>query len=935
MKQLVSLFAFTLFTLSALVAQKKPLTLDLHDEWKTMERFDLTPNGEYLVYEIAPLTGDGFVVIQELASLQADTVHRASGYKIDTENNYVAFMISPRHDSLRAMKLREVKEKDLPKDSLGIFVFSEDSVRIIPDVKSFEFSGKGSSYLSYTLEEASKDPEPDGKKKKKKGQKADKPKKTPKDKKGAVVLHNPLTGYSKEIKHATESAFAQEADAFAVVRYVKENWDSAIVDIHANDTILTHGDLGREALKLTWNEQGTRLALLASADTTKQKNHSLYLLQDQEVSVVADSLSTYTYPGFAPSSKGSIYFSQDGDRLYFGIAPLNKEEPKDTLLKDEKAYVDIWHYQDLRIQPEQLKQLKRDKNRTFLTVVHLNENKLVQLADSALENVRVNTKQNDFYGIATNDTPYSIERTWTYPWRNDLYWIDTQTGARTKLLSGKTYGLGISAHGKYAHWYNETDQNWYALRIGTSDTLNLTESLTTQREVFFNAEGEVPAEPYPFGIEGWSKADEHVLIKAEKGIWVIDLTGADAPFELSAGLAKTNDLDLSTYSFEEDFRSFSLDSSIFVTAQNRNTNQSHYFLWSKNGFEELYGCDCKLRMPKKAEESNQFIFRAETFIEDREIYTLPKGALSKASFAKAKKITNTNPQQEDYLWGTVEKYYWKDALGRDSKGLLFEPENFDSTRTYPLMIYFYEKNFDTEHSHRTFRPSYSTVSVPFYTSNDYVVFVPDIRYTTGHPAQDAYNAIVSGAEALAKESWINAEKMAIQGQSWGGYQVAALVTQTNLFAAAMAGAPVSNMTSAYGGIRWGSGLSRMFQYEKTQSRIGGTLWEARDLYLENSPVFHLDNVSTPLLIMHNDEDGAVPWYQGIELYMGMRRLQKPAWMLVYNNEQHNLRKLPNRKDLSRRMFEFFNHYLKEKPMPEWMKEGVPAVNKAENEGYGQ
>jgi dipeptidyl aminopeptidase/acylaminoacyl peptidase len=215
-----------------------------------------------------------------------------------------------------------------------------------------------------------------------------------------------------------------------------------------------------------------------------------------------------------------------------------------------------------------------------------------------------------------------------------------------------------------------------------------------------------------------------------------------------------------------------------------------------------------------------------------------------------------------------------------------------------------------------------------------VVFVPDITYRDGFPGQSAYDAVVSGTQAMVERyPFIDRHRMGLQGQSWGGYQIAYLVTQTNMFRAAMAGAPVSNMVSAYGGIRWGSGMSRQFQYEQTQSRIGGTLWEKPFRYIENSPVFFADKIETPLLMMHNDDDGAVPWYQGIELYTAMRRLEKPVWMLVYNGEAHNLREWPNRVDLSIRMYQFFDHYLKDEPAPVWLKEGRPYIDKEKTDAY--
>ena len=176
--------------------------------------------------------------------------------------------------------------------------------------------------------------------------------------------------------------------------------------------------------------------------------------------------------------------------------------------------------------------------------------------------------------------------------------------------------------------------------------------------------------------------------------------------------------------------------------------------------------------------------------------------------------------------------------------------------------------------------------------------------------------------------------MGLQGQSWGGYQTAYLVTQTSMFRAAMAGAPVANMTSAYGGIRWESGWSRAWQYEKAQSRIGGTLWDATPLYIENSPLFFAPKVTTPLLIMHNDADGAVPWYQGIELFSALRRLNKPVWMLTYNNEEHNLTKWKNRKDLSVRLAQFFDHYLQGRTDAGVDGEGTQRPRQTENDVHG-
>ena len=302
--------------------------------------------------------------------------------------------------------------------------------------------------------------------------------------------------------------------------------------------------------------------------------------------------------------------------------------------------------------------------------------------------------------------------------------------------------------------------------------------------------------------------------------------------------------------------------------------------------------------------------------------------------SKTVKVSNSNPQMSDYNWGTAQLFKWYAYDGKPSDGVLYLPEDFDENKEYPMLVYFYETYSEDLFRHYDMEPSWSWINFPFYVSRGYVVFVPDIHYTAGIPGENAYNYVCSGVEEVCKKyPNIDKKRVGIDGQSWGGYQTAYLVTRTDMFACAGSGAPVANMTSAFGGIRWGSGDSRQAQYEVGQSRIGRNLWEAPELYIANSPVFHADRVNTPLLIMHNDDDGAVPWYQGIEMFMALRRLGKPVWMLQYNGEAHNLKERRNRKDITRRLQQFFDHYLKWEPMTERIKNGIPAIRKGQEYGY--
>ena len=372
-----------------------------------------------------------------------------------------------------------------------------------------------------------------------------------------------------------------------------------------------------------------------------------------------------------------------------------------------------------------------------------------------------------------------------------------------------------------------------------------------------------------------------------------------------------------------------IDGKLLLNGFNHKTKADGIYLLDDSGklTQKIKDDSYVIMSYKKALESDVVTFTKQNFktFEDVQVTT--------DNFETHSKITDANPQLKDFNWGTSELVSWKAYDGTKLEGLVFKPENFDPSKKYPMLVQFYQRSSDGLNYCRNPQPTYSLMNITYAVSNGYIVFMPDIVYKEGQPGKDAYNCVISGVEAIENKGYVDSNRMALQGHSWGGYQVAYLITKTNKFKAAMAGAPVSNMTSAYGGIRWGSGLSRMFQYEKTQSRIGKNLWEGFDLYVESSPLFSLPNVETPLLIMHNDNDGAVPYYQGIELFMGMRRLQKPAWLLVYDNESHGLRKMKNKQDLSIRLAQFFDHYLKDAPAPIWMTKGIPRNQKGINLGY--
>jgi dipeptidyl aminopeptidase/acylaminoacyl peptidase len=321
------------------------------------------------------------------------------------------------------------------------------------------------------------------------------------------------------------------------------------------------------------------------------------------------------------------------------------------------------------------------------------------------------------------------------------------------------------------------------------------------------------------------------------------------------------------------------------------------------------------------------MFTASRFDEFPDVW------VTDSNFKAPKKISNGDAQRAQFNWGTAEMVNFKNTDGVALKGMLLKPDNFDPKKKYPMIVYIYERLSQGLHQFRNPGPG-TSINPTYYVSNGYLIFMPDIVYKTGYPGRDALQCVLPAVQAVVDRGYVDENNIGIQGHSWGGYQIAYMVTQTNRFKAAEAGAAVSNMTSAYSGIRWGTGLPRQFQYEHSQSRIGGSLWEYPMRYLENSPIFHVDKVQTPLLLINNDEDDAVPWYQGIEFYLGLRRMNKEAYMFSYNGEKHGLRRRINQKDYTRRMQEFFDHFLKGAPAPEWMEKGIPYLQKEkEKEKY--
>lgn len=929
------LVLFCLLSLNYLSAQKKIIDHTAYNSWKRIGDIQLSNDGSYSVYTIKPLQGDGWLFLVNNSTGKTDSFPRGINPVFTSDSKTLLFKIHPGFDTLRNCELNKMKKDKWPKDSLGILLLAQDSLIKIPKVKEILVAQEGGrfAYLSHDNKETKKEPAGKKKKKKKKKKKGDDKKEEPTSDGKLLVYADSGYGNPTSLINVSAYEFSESGNKLAYVTHLKNKVDSSelhILDLNDNKKEILKANFA-DVASFSFDKKEAQLAYVSSMDTIAEgKVYQLRYtdLANNNSKILVDTVNKYLDNAMSVSKNRTPYFSVDGKRIYFGISDKPQKEVKDTLLESEKAKLDLWHWRDNRLQPQQLVELQRDQKSSYLSVFDLNTNSFIILESDSLK-VRHNSKNKSEFALAYNRRNYEYAYNWEYPNRVDAYRVNVVTGETVLLGKALIHQVELSPKGDFYTYFNEKAGAQFLVDIRSRKEECITCAVKDEWLEDLNG---MPMSASPLGIIGWEKPkngdpESALYVQSNYDIYRYNFTSKKLE-QMTPGV-QAGGKKIRRYRTGE----WSSDSLYFEWENNYVTgflesDKSMTFYrpyWDKGilNFEQKHQSAHDISGLKKAKNADQFLFQLSSLQDYPDAYL---NTWNKA--ATEKRISFANRQQSDYNWATVELTSWKSYSGLELQGLVYKPENFDPNKKYPLMVYFYELYSDEIHNHYAPKPTASIIHPTEYASAGYIVLIPDIRYQPGKPAKGAYDCIMSATDhVLKKYACIDSTRMGLQGQSWGGYQTAQLITMTKRYKAAMAGAPVGNMFSAYGGIRWGSGLNRQFQYERSQSRIGKTIWDAPELYVENSPLFHLPKVQTPLLIMANDADGAVPWYQGIELFTGLKRLNKPVWLLNYNGDDHNLTKAANKMDLSIRMRQFFDHYLLDKPAPVWLIDGLPAVDK--------
>jgi dipeptidyl aminopeptidase/acylaminoacyl peptidase len=904
---IIGLF-FSFFMPQKAFSQNSQLTFEDVMKWEDISGQAISDDGRWIAYSVWPDRGDGEVRVRQVDDRKTYTITLGDDPEITSNGNWVAAELKPK-------LAKQIKaEQNQPVDGMALLNTANGNMVNKDSVQSFTFSNDGNwvilrHYQSKEVEE-----------KKSKNRFLG----------TTLTLRNLSSGEEHTIPFVNEAGFDSTSNYLAY----------SVVDTGGNSNGLYYRNLESSPSQqqqitseedglfanLSWDNANQQLAFTQAAmDTTfetSDANLQVWNASQDEVNTLIEA--SETNKGWALRTNNDLEWTDDGSRLFFGLMARDMvevdqkdEEEQDSLdIYDReqilsKKGVDVWHYNDPRIKPHQKETWNQRKERTYQSVYHMNDDRWVQLADRRMPNIEMT--QNPNYALGSSRVPYLQLMTWDY-FYSDYYVLNLNNGERRRIAKKLPFGAEMSPNGQFVVFYQ--DKDWHLYDVGEDIYRNLTEDIDVP---FYNEDHDYPYPTPGYDVAGWTSGDNSVLIYDKYDLWKFDTSQPSAVNITQDG--RDREISYRIQEFDDEQEAFRSDEQLLVRGYY--DHKKYYGFYTveldQQGAERQLETEHKYNFVDKPENSDRIFYSREKYDVYPNIWVADG-----ITFDDTQRITALHLNlHEKYNWGTAELIEWQGIDdGQTIRGAVIKPDNYNPEKKYPVLIYYYrffsQRAYEFNNITNDDRPT-----LPQWVSDQYVVFLPDIRFEVGTPGFASTKSLVPGVNKLIEMGIADPDKLGLHGHSWSGYQTAFMVTQTDIFDAAIAGAPVSNMTSAYSGIRWGSGLARQFQYEQTQSRIGGSLWEYPERYIENSPVFYADRINTPMLMMFGDEDTAVPWYQGIEMYLAMRRLNKDAIFLQYRGEPHHLQEYGNRLDYAIKMKEYFDHYLRGAPAPKWITDGVP------------
>jgi len=863
-------FSFLLIILCSIFAYGRQGAIDTTtlNNWRIVQGGGISNNGAYVHYLVLNWhTGSNSLFIQATASGKKTEVVNGSNPQFSDDSRWIIF--------------------EKPDDSLIVMSLDNFSIRFVKKAGRYVlFKQKGKEMIACLLKDQQQ-----------------------------LLLH-PLAG-------------GRDITIDSVTDYKMSKDGSALVCITGDDSIRTVNRITpvngkREQI---WSGKGNPGDFIISADgsqiafTLNGGDRSLWYYQagNNEAIKVADNSSALLAEDLTLG--GIINFSVDGKRLFIHLR--DKPQPPSPA---GAVQVDVWSYKDPKLQSMQLLELGEKK---YLAVLDLSSKNIIRLQQPAEMISTTTDVASDSLLFVTHRSGDLNEFNWNPAARPDCYIVNTHSGKRSSLPLPILRGT-LSPGGLFFVGTDSLMANVYVYDILTQTVRNLTGDLPIPEQDTLidrpqNSKHRI------LNIAGWEEGDERLLVYDRYDIWLTDPSGKKRPVCLTGAAGRTHKISFriaNALGSRDDKLVYKRDALLILDAFDNETKEDGYYSVKIDhpGTPKLLTMSAAIyNNPNNGLYGGMKQFKAR----DKQCYLVPKCTSQESpnyyfttDFRKFKPLSDVHPERT-CRWMHARLLSWLTPSGRRLQGVLYLPQDFDSTKKYPVILSYYEKRSEELNAFQNPGLTGGLLNIPWFVSRDYLVFIPDIYYTIGHPGERILESVTSGADCLSQFNWVDTARLGLQGHSWSGYETNYIITHSTRFAAAVSGAGPSDLVSFYGSVLH-EGISAQFFPELTQFRIGETLYEHPELYISNSPVFKLKDVTTPILLLHNKGDGIIPVTQGLEMFLGLRRMGKKAWLLQYENEGHLLLGWYSLYDYTTRLEQFFDYYLKGLPAPVWMTDGIPA-----------
>ncbi|MDX1578754.1 MAG: YqiA/YcfP family alpha/beta fold hydrolase, partial [Gemmatimonadota bacterium] len=898
-----------------LPAQEKP-TLQPEDygRWENLGGAALSPDGAWIAYGVTRVNEESELRIRELEDDSTRVVPWGADPVFSPDSRWLAWSVEPSEEERERL---EAEEEPVRNDA-AILDLDGGGTREYGGVRSvaFDATGRYAALQGYPPEE------PEGR--------------------GADLRIVDLeTGTLTTFGNVAERAWSDSLSLVAMA--IATGGDHAGNGLQVYDAAsgrIRSLDASTSAYgELAWREGATDLAALRSREPASEEGQAHDVLAWRDLHVgEPEAMVLVSGGGDDPDALEIVRhatprWSDDGWKIAIGLRPAEPsdddaggedeadEEEADPADETEAGEEDeaeageeeepdlpslqIWHSADRRIFPQQKAAESFDERRTLLAVWHVDRDRLVVIGTDLEANARL--LEGWRQALEDVDEPYGWGDMFGRPY-HDVWQIDVETGERSMALERVRYEWP-SAGGGYLVSYDGA--NYASLDLETGERHDLTSDLPT---VFADTAYDVPTDVLPpHASPDWLEGDAGVLLYDDHDVWRVALDGSDAR-RLTDGAAERI---THRVAFEEDDGQPGLDPAepIYLRLHGEWSEKRGFARVLPDGEVERFVYDDHyVSGLAKADSADVYLYRAMAWDDPPDYFVGP-------DLAEAERVTDINPFIDEYAWSRSELIDYTSETGRDLQAVLYYPAGYDGGEPVPTIVYTYEIRSPSIHVFDTpsERDYYDFTA---WTQAGYAVLQPDIVYEAREPGMSALASVRAAVQAAVDLGVADPDAVGLIGHSWGGYQATFLPTRTDIFAASVAGAPLTDFVSFMGQIHWNPGVPELSHWETGQGRMEVPFWEDPEAHRRNSPIHEVHEMETPLLMAHGNEDGVVDWDQATEFYNFARRAGKQMVLLVYEGEDHGFREEANQVDYHRRILEWFGHYLKGEPAPAWITDGV-------------